>query len=55
MGMTIAEKILAARSGHDRVVPGQLIECATDWVLCHEITTPAARNPATILCASSPS
>lgn len=42
MGMTIAEKILAARSGQERVVPGQLIECATDWVLCHEITTPAA-------------
>lgn len=42
MGMTIAEKILAARSGQVRVVPGQLIECATDWVLCHEITTPAA-------------
>ncbi|MBB6099492.1 3-isopropylmalate/(R)-2-methylmalate dehydratase large subunit [Deinobacterium chartae] len=42
MGMTIAEKILAARSGHDHVVPGQLIECRTDWVLCHEITTPAA-------------
>ncbi|MFC4455527.1 3-isopropylmalate dehydratase large subunit [Deinococcus sonorensis] len=42
MGMTIAEKILAAHSGHDTVVPGQLIECSTDWVLCHEITTPAA-------------
>ncbi|SEJ03640.1 3-isopropylmalate dehydratase, large subunit [Deinococcus reticulitermitis] len=42
MGMTIAEKILAAHSGHAQVVPGQLIECATDWVLCHEITTPAA-------------
>ena len=42
MGMTIAEKILAAHSGHDSVVPGQLIECQTDWVLCHEITTPAA-------------
>ncbi|GGM06597.1 3-isopropylmalate dehydratase large subunit [Deinococcus aerophilus] len=42
MGMTIAEKILAAHSGHDSVVPGQLIECRTDWVLCHEITTPAA-------------
>ena len=42
MGMTIAEKILAARSGQERVVPGQLIECTTDWVLCHEITTPAA-------------
>jgi 3-isopropylmalate/(R)-2-methylmalate dehydratase large subunit len=42
MGMTIAEKILAAHSGHAQVVPGQLIECQTDWVLCHEITTPAA-------------
>ncbi|BDP41356.1 3-isopropylmalate dehydratase large subunit 2 [Deinococcus aetherius] len=42
MGMTIAEKILAAHSGHESVVPGQLIECTTDWVLCHEITTPAA-------------
>ena len=42
MGMTIAEKILAAHSGHDTLVPGQLIECKTDWVLCHEITTPAA-------------
>lgn len=42
MGMTIAEKILAAHSGHAAVVPGQLIECQTDWVLCHEITTPAA-------------
>ncbi len=42
MGMTIAEKILAAHSGHETVVPGQLIECRTDWVLCHEITTPAA-------------
>ena len=42
MGMTIAEKILAAHSGHDSLVPGQLIECKTDWVLCHEITTPAA-------------
>ncbi|CAM3258516.1 3-isopropylmalate dehydratase large subunit [Deinococcus saxicola] len=42
MGMTIAEKILAAHSGHETLVPGQLIECKTDWVLCHEITTPAA-------------
>ncbi|GAA5511732.1 2,3-dimethylmalate dehydratase large subunit [Deinococcus carri] len=42
MGMTIAEKILAAHSGQAAVVSGQLIECATDWVLCHEITTPAA-------------
>ncbi|GGJ23705.1 3-isopropylmalate dehydratase large subunit [Deinococcus roseus] len=42
MGMTIAEKILAARSGNVSVVPGQLIMCDTSWVLCHEITTPAA-------------
>ncbi|MDL2344079.1 3-isopropylmalate dehydratase large subunit [Deinococcus sp. MIMF12] len=42
MGMTMAQKILAAHSGHAAVVPGQLIECTTDLVLCHEITTPAA-------------
>ncbi len=42
MGMTIAEKILAAHAGKDSVTPGELIECSTDLVLCHEITTPAA-------------
>jgi len=42
MGMTMAQKILAAHSGHAEVIPGQLLECATDLVLCHEITTPAA-------------
>lgn len=42
MGMTIAEKILAANSGQDTVVPGQLLQTRTSWVLCHEITTPAA-------------
>jgi 3-isopropylmalate/(R)-2-methylmalate dehydratase large subunit len=42
MGMTAAQKILAAKSGHQSVVPGQLIECDVDLVLCHEITTPAA-------------
>lgn len=42
MGMTIAEKILAAHAGRSTVAPGDLIECRTDWVLCHEITTPAA-------------
>ncbi|HEX2865117.1 MAG TPA: 3-isopropylmalate dehydratase large subunit, partial [Deinococcales bacterium] len=29
-------------SGNDTVVPGQLIEGKIDWILCHEITTPAA-------------
>ncbi|ADY25727.1 3-isopropylmalate dehydratase large subunit [Deinococcus proteolyticus MRP] len=42
MGMTIAEKILAAHAGKDAVTPGELLECTTDLVLCHEITTPAA-------------
>ena len=42
MGMTMSEKILAAHAGLAQVAPGQLIECPTDWVLCHEVTTPAA-------------
>lgn len=42
MGMTLAEKILARHSGNETVTPGQLIEGKIDWILCHEITTPAA-------------
>ena len=41
-GMTIAEKILAAHAGLDRVVPGQLIECDVDIVLANDITAPMA-------------
>lgn len=42
MGMTIAEKILARKIGRDRVTPGELLEVPVDWVLAHEVTTPAA-------------
>ncbi len=42
MGMTLAEKILAHKVGRDRVRPGELLEVPVDWVLAHEITTPAA-------------
>jgi len=41
-GMTMAEKILAAHAGLDRVVPGQLIECDLDGVLANDITAPIA-------------
>ena len=30
MGMTIAEKILAAKSGHTRVTPGQIVDAYPD-------------------------
>ena len=42
MGMTITEKILAAHSGNDAVVPGQLINAKLDLVMCHDVTTPPA-------------
>jgi 3-isopropylmalate/(R)-2-methylmalate dehydratase large subunit len=42
MGMTITEKILAKASGHQQLVPGQLIDAAIDIVMCHDVTTPPA-------------
>ncbi|MHC4517717.1 MAG: 3-isopropylmalate dehydratase large subunit [Planctomycetota bacterium] len=42
MGMTITEKILARASGHDQVVPGQLVDASIDLVMCHDVTTPPA-------------
>jgi len=42
MGMTIAEKILAAHAGLDRVEPGQLVEARLDRVLANDITAPIA-------------
>lgn len=42
MGMTIAEKILAAHAGLDSVVPGQLINAKLDLVLANDITGPMA-------------
>jgi 3-isopropylmalate/(R)-2-methylmalate dehydratase large subunit len=42
MGMTIAEKILAAHAGLDSVEPGQLVEARVDRVLANDITAPIA-------------
>jgi len=42
MGMTLAEKILAAHAGKDKVVPGELINSKLDAVLANDITAPVA-------------
>jgi len=38
MGMTIAEKILASKSGHASVVPGQIVDAYPDLVMSHTAT-----------------
>jgi 3-isopropylmalate/(R)-2-methylmalate dehydratase large subunit len=40
MGMTLAEKILAAHAGLEQVHPGQFVEAAVDVVLANDITAP---------------
>ena len=42
MGMTMSQKILAAKAGLDIVRPGDLIEAKLDLVLGNDITTPVA-------------
>ncbi|MBC7250946.1 MAG: 3-isopropylmalate dehydratase large subunit [Anaerolineae bacterium] len=42
MGMTLAEKILAAHAGLEEVHPGQFVEVAVDVVLSNDITAPIA-------------
>lgn len=42
MGMTITEKILAAHTGEEKVVPGQLINARLDVVLGNDVTAPVA-------------
>lgn len=42
MGQTITEKILAAHSGRERVVPGEIVNATLDLIVCHEVTTPPA-------------
>ncbi|MTI80813.1 MAG: 3-isopropylmalate dehydratase large subunit [Firmicutes bacterium] len=42
MGMTLAEKILAANSGRDHVQPGELVNAKVDMVLGNDITAPVA-------------
>jgi 3-isopropylmalate/(R)-2-methylmalate dehydratase large subunit len=38
MGMTLAEKMLAAHSGQDKVSPGELIRVKVDVVMAHDLT-----------------
>ncbi|MBC7360467.1 MAG: 3-isopropylmalate dehydratase large subunit [Desulfacinum sp.] len=42
MSMTLAEKILAAHSGRERVEPGELLEVSVDFCLGNDITAPIA-------------
>ncbi len=42
MGMTMTQKILAAKAGRDSVVAGDLIECRLDLVFANDITAPVA-------------
>ena len=42
MGMTIAEKILAAHSGREEVQPGEFVDASMDMVLANDITAPIA-------------
>lgn len=42
MGMTITEKILAAHSGRDKVLPGEIVNAKLDLIVCHDVTTPPA-------------
>ena len=42
MGMTMTQKILAARAGLDSVKAGQFIEAKLDAVLANDITGPVA-------------
>jgi len=42
MGMTIAEKILAAHAGKQSVAPGDLINVRVDLVMANDITAPIA-------------
>jgi len=42
--MTVTEKILAARSGHDSVSPGQFIWAQIDLALGNDVTAPIAIN-----------
>lgn len=37
MGMTMAEKILAAHSKRDKISPGDIVTCNLDWAVVHDI------------------
>ncbi|MCX6695184.1 MAG: aconitase family protein, partial [Candidatus Altiarchaeota archaeon] len=38
MGQTIAEKILAGKSGRESVVPGEIVEASVDYVMVNDVT-----------------
>ncbi len=38
MGMTLAEKMLAAHAGRDRVTPGEFVRAKVDVVMAHDLT-----------------
>jgi 3-isopropylmalate/(R)-2-methylmalate dehydratase large subunit len=40
MGMTITEKIIAAHSGREKVIPGELVQVTVDLALANDITAP---------------
>ena len=40
--MTITEKILAAHSGRESIVPGEIVNAKLDLIVCHDVTTPPA-------------
>lgn len=42
MGMTMTQKILAAKAGKEQVIQGELIECQLDLVFGNDITAPVA-------------
>ena len=42
MGMTMAEKILAAHTDRDEVKPGEIVNTKVDMVLGNDVTTPVA-------------
>lgn len=44
MGMTMTQKILAAKAGLPQVTAGQLVEASLDLVLGNDITSPVAIN-----------
>ncbi|MCC6159889.1 MAG: 3-isopropylmalate dehydratase large subunit [Deltaproteobacteria bacterium] len=41
-GMTLAEKIIAAHAGRDRVSPGEFVTAKVDLVMANDVTAPAA-------------
>lgn len=45
MGMTIAEKILANKSGLNEVKPGDIVEARVDTIMLHDIGTPGIKRP----------